>query len=110
MNETGRLIESRSMDASGSNSSGSISSAMPARSTDSALPWGNQNDAPRDGWDRAEGTPVNELEQKKLEAEIANLNAQTEKALAGTRRVEDERASLQRSWQDWSLEAGEPCC
>lgn len=48
---------------------------------------------------------MNELEQKKLEAEIANLNAETARAIADANKVDDERASLRRSWRDWSIEA-----
>jgi DNA gyrase/topoisomerase IV subunit A len=48
---------------------------------------------------------MNELEQRKLEAEIANLNAETARAMADAKKADDERASLRRSWRDWSIEA-----
>jgi hypothetical protein len=41
---------------------------------------------------------MSELDQKKIEAEIVNLQAQTAK-------IDTERTSLKKSWRDWVLEA-----
>ena len=48
---------------------------------------------------------MSELEQKKLEAEIINLQAQTAKALSDAAKIDAEKNSLQKSWRDSILEA-----
>lgn len=48
---------------------------------------------------------MGELDDRKLQAEIANLDAQTIKARADSAKADAERARLGDSWRDWFLEA-----
>jgi hypothetical protein len=48
---------------------------------------------------------MNDLENQKMEAEIANLKAQASKAAADAAKAEAEGKAFHKTWRDWSLEA-----
>jgi hypothetical protein len=53
---------------------------------------------------------MNEFEQQKAEAEIANLKAQAAKAISDAARADAERASLKKSWPQWGIETIKIVC